>query len=191
MFVILTNLKHVSTGLDPKEIHGSMSKILRRFPQWISPRIFRFLSPILARFPARLHRDFLPQWICFSARILVRFAVGFWWGFGRQDYSFPARILVRFVAGSRQDFGHQDFCFLARFAVGSQRDFGCQNFSFLPRSWSLFYKVKIMQDKQTLISLIKLMPRESTIWLRHNSLLYFFSLSFFYLQAFGTSTKIF
>ena len=85
-----------------------MSKILPRFPQWISPRI---LLPVanLGEIPSKIAPGFLPPWICSSARILVRFAVAFLRDFGRRDYCFPARILTRFAAGSRRDFGHRIF----------------------------------------------------------------------------------
>ena len=119
-----------------------MSKILPRFPQWISPRI---LLPVanFGGIPGKIAPRLLPPWICFSTRILARFAVAFRRDFGRRDYCFPARILVRFAAGSRRDFGCRDFFFLARIlarlAAGSRRDFSRWEFRFpariLPGSW--------------------------------------------------------
>ena len=76
-----------------------MTKILPRFPQWISPRI---LLPVanLGEIPGKIAPRFLPPWICSSAGILARFAVAFRRDFGRRDYCFPARILVRLTAGT-------------------------------------------------------------------------------------------
>ena len=85
-----------------------MSKILPRFPQWISPRISLPVAN-LGEIPGKIVPRFLPPWICSSARILARFAVAFRRDFGHQDYCFPVRILVRFAAGLRRDFGRQDF----------------------------------------------------------------------------------
>ena len=98
-----------------------MSKILPRFPQWISPRI---LLPVanLGEIPGKIALRFLPPWICSLARILGRFAVAFWRDFGHWDSYFSARILARFTAGSRRDFGRREFRFLARILPGSQRD---------------------------------------------------------------------
>ena len=98
-----------------------MSKILPRFPQWISPRI---LLPVanLGEIPGKIALRFLPPWICSLARILGRFAVAFWRDFGHWDSCFSARILARFTAGSRRDFGRREFRFLARILPGSQRD---------------------------------------------------------------------
>ena len=113
-----------------------MSKILLRFPKWISPRISLPIAN-LGKAPGKIAPRFLPPWICSSARILARFAVGFRPDFGCLDNCLPARILARFVVGSRRDFGHRDFCFsmriLARFAVGSRRDFGRWDFCFPAR----------------------------------------------------------
>ena len=109
-----------------------MSKILSRFPQWISPRI---LHPVanLGEIPSKIGLRFLPPWICSSAIILARFAVAFQQDFGCRDYCFPARILVRFATGSRQDFGCRDFFFLARLVAGSRQDFGPRDFCFPAR----------------------------------------------------------
>ena len=113
-----------------------MTKLLPRFPQWISPRISLPVAN-LGKIPGKIALRFLPPWICSSVRILARFAVAFWWDFGYQDYCFSARILVRFAAGSRRDFGRRDFFFsariLARFAAGSRRDFGRREFHFPAR----------------------------------------------------------
>lgn len=81
----------------PKEIRGSMSKILLRFPQWISPRI-SLPTANLGEIPSKIAPRFWLPWIFFSARVLARFAVGFWRDFGHRDFGFPARILVRFAA---------------------------------------------------------------------------------------------
>ena len=146
----MTNRKHVNIGLDPKEIHGSMAKILPRFPQWISPRITLPVAN-LGEIPGKIAPRFLPPWICFSAR----FAVGFRPDFGRRDYCFPARIMARIAAGSCRDFGRREFCFsarilawfaagsfpariLARFAARSRRDFGCRDFCFSARILASF-----------------------------------------------------
>ena len=113
-----------------------MSKILPRFPQWISPRISLPVAN-LGEIPGKITLRFLPQWICSSARILVRFMVAFQRDFGHQDYCFLARILARFAAGLHRDFGRQDFFFsvriLARFKAGSRRDFGHRDFCFPAR----------------------------------------------------------
>ena len=85
-----------------------MSKILPRFPQWISPRISLPVAN-LGEIPSKIVLRFLPPWICSLARILGRFAVAFWRDFGHWDSCFSARILARFTAGSRRDFDHWDF----------------------------------------------------------------------------------
>ncbi len=125
--VCFVAIQHVNIGLDPKEICGSMCKILPRFLQWILPRISLPVAN-LGGIPGKIAPRFLPPWICSLARILARFAVAFRRDFGRRDYCFSARILARFAAGSRQDYGRRDFCFsvriLVRFVAGSQRDFG-------------------------------------------------------------------
>ena len=127
-----------------------MSKILPRFPQWISPRISLPVAN-LGEIPGKIVPRFLPPWICSSARILARFAVAFRRDFGRRDYCFPARILARFAAGSRRDFGRREFRFPARFppgrkipaakiSPGSRRDSRRDRGGIPPRSRFLFYK---------------------------------------------------
>ena len=56
---ILTNLKHVNIGLDPKEILGSMSKILPRLPQGMPPRISLPVAN-LGEIPGKIAPRFLP-----------------------------------------------------------------------------------------------------------------------------------
>ena len=92
-----------------------MSKILPRFPQWISPRI-SLPAMSIGEIPGKIAERFWPPGICFSARILPRFTLGilvrFW----------LLRTLARFVVGYWRDFNHRDFCFTtrisARFAAG-------------------------------------------------------------------------
>ena len=105
---ILTNLKHVNIGLDPKEIRGEIPvvNLTKNFASccqswrdsWqdrvkifvtVNLLLGENLGEIRSRIPAEgSHGDFGCQDFCFSARVLARFVAGSWQGFGSRDFCF-------------------------------------------------------------------------------------------------------
>lgn len=75
----------------PKEIRGSMTEILPRFPLRILPRMSLSATNIGA-IPSKIAPRFWPPGICFLARILLRFALGIPVRFWLPGICFPARL---------------------------------------------------------------------------------------------------
>ena len=149
----------------PKEICGSMSKILPRFPQWILPRI-SLPAANIGKIPSKIAARFWLLGICFSAKILSRFTLGSRRDFGcreiaslqeswRDSQQDPGKILAVGTFASQQE-SQQDLWqdpseilaagnFDPAGIPAGNKNSSSQNLAripagFLPRFRSLFYK---------------------------------------------------
>ena len=161
---ILINLQHVNIGLDPKEIRGSMSKILPRFPQvnltknfasrcqsWrdsgqdrteIFATVTLLLSKNLGEIRGRIPARFWPPGLLLPGenhgenrgRIVPRFWPPGILLLGENLGEIRGRIPTRFLPPGFLLPAR----ILERFAVGSRRDFGRRDFCFSARILASF-----------------------------------------------------